>query len=284
MTLGPGGTTPAVLGRAGDGPVATRARVSWVGDVGPYARIAVAAPWIARRARPGQFLSLEVSGSDALLPRPFSIAGADPGSGVVTVVFAAVGEGTRRLDEQVRRDTLDLRVTGPLGTAYTAVDGPVVVVGGGYGAAPLTWLAATLSGDAHLVVGAAAASKLCLPEQAHDVCASVAVTTVDGSAGRQGMVTDVIPDLLDRTGAGTIYACGPMPMLRALGELAASRRIACQAATEEHMACGGVGVCMTCVLPLRDAPGERGWHQRRVCVEGPVVDERLIAWEATRWA
>ena len=78
---------------------------------------------------------------------------------------------------------------------------------------------------------------------------AVAVTTDDGSAGRRGTVADALPDEIERTGASTVYACGPMPMLRAVGAVAAAAGLPCQVAVEESMACG-IGVCMTCVLPV----------------------------------
>jgi dihydroorotate dehydrogenase electron transfer subunit len=117
---------------------------------------------------------------------------------------------------------------------------------------------------------------------------SLTVTTDDGSAGRRGLVTDPLPDLLARTGAARVYACGPMPMLAAVSRVAAAAGVPCQVAVEEQMACG-TGICFSCVLPvggsggLKDSPPEDGsssgaTRMARSCLEGPVFDGATIAW------
>jgi dihydroorotate dehydrogenase electron transfer subunit len=112
---------------------------------------------------------------------------------------------------------------------------------------------------------------------------SLTVTTDDGSAGRRGRVTDPLPELLDRTGAERVYACGPMPMLAAVSMVAAAAGVACQVAVEEHMACG-TGICFSCVLPV--AEGEPGAPTRmaRSCLDGPVFDGTAVAWAEAGWA
>ncbi|HTE70219.1 MAG TPA: dihydroorotate dehydrogenase electron transfer subunit, partial [Actinomycetes bacterium] len=102
------------------------------------------------------------------------------------------------------------------------------------------------------------------------------VTTGDGSAGRRGLVTDPLPDLLARTGAGRVYACGPMPMLAAVSRVAADAGVPCQVAVEEQMACG-TGICFSCVLPVSGPVGEPT-RMARSCLEGPVFDGAAIAW------
>jgi dihydroorotate dehydrogenase electron transfer subunit len=93
------------------------------------------------------------------------------------------------------------------------------------------------------------------------------VTTDDGSAGVKGIVTDVLPEALGRAEAQIVYACGPMGMLRAVSDMARHFRIRVQVAVEESMACG-IGVCMTCVLPVVGADGLTRFS--RSCTEGPV--------------
>lgn len=270
----------AVVTRTESGAVVTHDAVIVARhDEGQYHRLVVRAPLASARAQPGQFLTLDLNVGEHILPRPFSIAGTDPAEGTIDVLFAEVGQGTQSFHRRARVGDV-VRLVGPLGTGYTAVDGPAVAVGGGYGAAPLTWLASTLTGPVDLVVGARSEAQLCLPASAHDICRSVVVTTDDGSTGVQGRVTDVLGDALAASGATMIYACGPMPMLRAVEAVAVAAGIPCELATEEHMACG-VGVCMTCVIPLRDDSGQ--WHHKRACVEGPVVPGGALAWEATRW-
>ncbi len=266
--------------RSEDGAVVCHdARIVGREDEGLYHRLLVEAPMAAARAVPGQFLTLDLGVGERILPRPFSIAGADTDAGTVEVLFAEVGGGTQTFHQRARIGDV-VRLVGPLGTGYTPVEGPAVAVGGGYGAAPLTWLAKTLPGAVDLVVGAATEARMCLPAAAHEVCRDVHVTTDDGSVGIHGRVTDVLDEVIAASGAQMIYACGPMPMLRAVEAVAAAHGLPSQLATEEHMACG-VGVCMTCVIPLRDEDGT--WHHKRACVEGPVVPGGSLAWEATRW-
>ena len=104
---------------------------------------------------------------------------------------------------------------------------------------------------------------------------SVAVTTEDGTLGDRGRVTDVLPALLDRTGSDVVYACGPMGMLAAVADLAARFGAHSQCAVEEAMACG-IGVCMTCVLPVIGDDGVT--RMVRSCVDGPVFRGDRVRW------
>ena len=101
------------------------------------------------------------------------------------------------------------------------------------------------------------------------------MTTDDGSAGQQGLVTDVLDEAIARIKAEILYACGPMPMLRAVGEKAREHAIHAQVAVEEAMACG-IGVCMTCVLPVRGDDGKSRFV--RSCTDGPVFDAARVRW------
>ena len=131
-------------------------------------------------------------------------------------------------------------------------------------------------GAAHVVLGAATAGRLFGVAEAAAHAASVVVTTDDGTAGVKGRVTDVLDDLITGSGATIVYACGPMPMLRAVARVAEAHGIASQCAVEEAMACG-IGVCMTCVLPVRGADGQT--RMVRSCTEGPVFDGTAVRWD-----
>ena len=124
-------------------------------------------------------------------------------------------------------------------------------------------------------LGAATATRLYGEIAAKRLAGGVTVTTDDGSAGEQGLVTDALPEAIRRIGAQVVYACGPMGMLRAVGDIAAAHGIHAQVAVEEAMACG-IGVCMTCVLPVRGADGRSRFV--RSCVEGPVFDAAAVRW------
>jgi dihydroorotate dehydrogenase electron transfer subunit len=249
---------------------------------GAYHALTLVAPRIAGAARPGQFLHL-LAGEDRSLPlrRPFSIHRVDP-PGAVEVVFDVVGAGTLALSRLRPHELVD--VLGPLGRAFAAPGRPAgcVLVGGGYGTAPLYFLAAELLARrcrVDLVIGAATAARLLDPHQAGRLGHSLTVTTDDGSAGRRGLVTDPLADLLARTGAGRVYACGPMPMLAAVSRVAAAAGVPCQVAVEEQMACG-TGICFSCVLPVGGGTGAGpgGTRMARSCLEGPVFDGTAIAW------
>ena len=251
-------------------------------SAGAYQALTLAAPRIAETARPGQFVHL-LAGEDRSFPlrRPFSIHRVGP-TGTVGVVFDVVGAGTLALSRLRPRDVVD--VLGPLGRPFDPPGEPAgcVLVGGGYGTAPLFFLAAELRARrcrVDFVVGAASAARLLDPAEAGRLGHSLTVTTDDGSAGRPGLVTDPLPELLARTGAGRVYACGPMPMLAAVSRVAAAAGVPCQVAVEEQMACG-TGICFSCVLPVGGGGGAGLAETRmaRSCLEGPVFDGAAIAW------
>ncbi|MGL5817113.1 MAG: dihydroorotate dehydrogenase electron transfer subunit [Phycicoccus sp.] len=253
--------------------------------VGAYHHLSIAAPGVAELAVPGQFVALAVGGptSATLLRRCFSIHRVDPfrtSGGTVEVVVAAHGPGTRWLVAQGPRDPVD--VVGPLGRPFALPSDPVpcVLVGGGYGSAPLFWLAETLRRrgcHVEMVLGAASEDRLFGVAEARRTADGVTVTTDDGSAGRRGWVSDVLPGVVRRHGARVVYACGPMAMLRAVSEIAATHEVLAQVAVEESMACG-VGVCMTCVLPVEGNDGVT--RMVRSCVEGPVFRGDRVRWDA----
>jgi dihydroorotate dehydrogenase electron transfer subunit len=218
-----------------------------------------------------------------LLRRSFSLHRATTSGtygGTVEVVVAAHGPGTRWIVEREVHDVVD--VVGPLGRPFTLPRDPVacVLVGGGYGSAPLSWLAEQLRGRGcrvDMVLGAASQDRLFGHLEARRVADSVVVTTDDGSAGRRGLVTDALPSVMEAAGTSVVYACGPMAMLRAVSAVAADSGAVAQVAVEESMACG-VGVCMTCVLPVVGDDGRT--RMVRSCVEGPVFRGDRVRWDA----
>ena len=266
--------------------------------VGAYQALTLVAPRIAEHARPGQFVHV-LAGQDRSFPlrRPFSIhrverwggSGGPPGwspgasgagLGAVEIVFDVVGAGTLALSRLRPHDVVD--VLGPLGRPFTPPEAPTgcLLVGGGYGTAPLFFLATELRTRrcrVDFVVGAASAGRLLDAMEAKRLGHSLTVTTDDGSAGRRGLVTDLLPDLLARTGAGQLYACGPMPMLAAVSRVAAAAGVPCQVAVEEQMACG-TGICFSCVVPVGVEGPTGPTRMARSCLEGPVFEGPAIAW------
>jgi dihydroorotate dehydrogenase electron transfer subunit len=269
--------------------VQVRGEVLSVKQIGAYLAMTVVASGIAEQTRPGQFVAVTVGGDDGsmLLRRAFSIhqvASRGVYGGTVEFVFAVNGKGTAWLARQRPHDPID--IVGPLGRPFSLPKEPAncVLVGGGYGSAPLFILADALRKRGcrvDFVLGAADADRLFGALDAKRMAASVAFTTDDGSYGDRGRVSDVLPDVIDRVHADVIYACGPMAMLEAVYTVAAQAYggagIPAQVAVEESMACG-IGVCMTCVLPVIDDDGQT--RMLRSCVEGPVFAADRIRWDA----
>ncbi|WP_231486382.1 dihydroorotate dehydrogenase electron transfer subunit [Candidatus Blastococcus massiliensis] len=259
-------TTPAP--QADAAPVQRTVEVVGARPVDAYVELRLAAPEIAERAQPGQFVAFAVGGetSGLLLRRSIAISTAE--DGVVTVVVSAAGPGSTWLTQRRVGDTVD--VVGPLGRPFPAppASARALLVGGGYGAAALVGLAAQLKAAGHevaAVAGAAAADRLCSVQELTGLVDTLAVTTDDGSSGRRGLVTLAVDELLPD--CGVVYACGPMRMLQAVADAATARGIPSYVAVEESMACG-IGVCMTCVLPVVGEDGQT--RLSRSCTEGPV--------------
>jgi dihydroorotate dehydrogenase electron transfer subunit len=265
-------------------PVQEQAEIFAMQKMGEYVMFTVVAPGIAAQFRPGHFVAVAVGGphSSMILRRAFALYGANVQAdyaGTIQFVVAAHGPGTQWLLGCRAGDVID--VVGPLGNPFPmpADPVPVVLVGGGYGTAPLVPLASALmaAGSAvEVIVGAATSSRLFGELVVRRSVGSVTVTTDDGSAGIRGRVTDPLPEAITRLGAQVVYACGPMPMLRAVGEVARAHAISAQVAVEESMACG-IGVCMTCVLPVRGDDGRSRFV--RSCVDGPVFDADRVRWD-----
>ena len=265
-------------------PVQVQGEVLSIRKVGAYNAMTLVAPGMAELTRPGHFVAVQVGGpeSSMLLRRAFAIYDVKERGvygGTVEFIFSVHGKGTAWLASRRPQDKLDL--VGPLGQHFRLPKDPVTVtlVGGGYGSAPLLPLAKALRERGcrvDFVLGAASADRLFGQLDAKRIATSIEVTTDDGSMGKRGRVSDVLPQLLDRTGSDLVYACGPMAMLKAVSELAAERDIPSQVAVEESMACG-IGVCMTCVLPVI---GDDGLTRMvRSCVEGPVFTGDRVRWD-----
>jgi dihydroorotate dehydrogenase electron transfer subunit len=252
---------------------------------GAYQHLTIVAPGIAELARPGQFVALAVGGptSANLLRRCFSIQSVNPSGAhgdTVDIVVAAHGPGTTWLAGLSAHHQVD--IVGPLGKPFPlpTESVPCVLVGGGYGSAPLFWLAEQLAAKGchvEMVLGAASEDRLFGVVEASHAVAGLTVTTDDGSAGTRGWVSDVLAEVIRTSGAGVVYGCGPMGMLRSVTEIASAEGTVAQVAVEESMACG-VGVCMTCVLPVTGADGTT--RMVRSCVDGPVFRGDRVRWEA----
>ncbi|MGH8907921.1 MAG: dihydroorotate dehydrogenase electron transfer subunit [Egibacteraceae bacterium] len=265
----------------GSGPIRALCEVLAYRRIGAYHSLTFVSPEVAGRAQAGQFVSIGIEGGGSVLRRPFSVyAISKSGSwaGTVEFVFEVTGPGTAWLATRKKHDMLD--VVGPLGRPFPLPQQPVgcLLVGGGYGAAPLLFLTTALQRRGlrvDMILGAATQERLFNAIEAKRLAASAYFTTEDGSVGITGRVTDVMDCVLDAGTIGVVYACGPMPMLAAVSQIAARRGIPVQVAVEAAMACG-VGVCWTCVVPYW-SKGEV--HNLRACVDGPCLNGARVLWD-----
>lgn len=255
--------------------------------VGSYHHMVFAVGEMAARVVPGNFVAISVGGpsSNLILRRAFAVYRAsDRGQygGTIELVIAPHGSGSKWLAERGIHDRIDM--VGPLGTNFGIPKDPVnaLLVGGGYGSAPLFGLAEILKNRGcrvDMILGASTAGKIYAPLEGKRSVSSLHLTTEDGSAGAKGRVTDLMVGLIERHQVDIIYSCGPMAMLEAVDKVAMSHQLMHQCAVEESMACG-IGVCMTCVIPIRDESGTI--KMSRSCIDGPVVDGSKVVWGSSR--
>ena len=247
--------------------------------VGGYLHMIVDAPGVAE-VEPGHFAALAVGGPNGatLLRRAFSIHKSTLGE-TLEFIFAPHGLGTQWLATQRAGDVID--IIAPLGKPFILPKQPIscVIVAGGYGAAPMELLARELRARncrVDVVLGAATQEKLFGVLDLKGVSDSLIVTTDDGTSGVRGRVTDVLADVITKNNSQAVYACGPMPMLQAVAQVSQENGAFSQCAVEESMACG-IGVCMTCVLPIIGDDGVT--RMARSCVDGPVFRGDRVRWD-----
>ncbi len=235
-----------------------------------------------RTAQPGQFVMVKLdSGFAPLLRRPFSIHRLiDPGDGGagIELLYKMVGPTTDQMGGLRPGDTLSL--LGPLGRGFTVPPEPscAALVGGGIGIAPLVFLASGLIAGGHgpdsirvFLGGRSVADLLCVDDFT-GMGLRVSTTTDDGSAGEKGLVTGPLERALAADEIQTVYACGPVGMLKGVAALAEKYQVACQVSIETIMACG-MGACMGCAVRSQDSREDKCRH---ACLDGPVFEAGQI--------
>ena len=217
---------------------------------------------IAVHTKPGQFISIYCRDGSMLLPRPISVCEVDKSDGAVRVVYRVAGKGTAEFAKF--RTGKHLKIVGPLGNGFPLLDKKAFLIGGGIGIPPLLELAKKLDCEKQIILGFK--DELFLLEE---FCSrgEVDLATEDGSAGTRGNVLDAIRD--NHLEAEVVYACGPLPMLRALKSYAAEKDMICYLSMEERMACG-LGACLACVCKSTGIDPHTNVKNKRVCKEGPV--------------
>lgn len=217
---------------------------------------------IAKEAKAGQFVSVYCHDGSRILPRPISICEIDKEDGAIRLVYRVAGKGTEEFSEM--RTGMHLQLVGPLGNGFPKKEKKAFLIGGGIGIPPMLELAKELNCEKQIVLGFRDEMFLMddLKKQG-----SVYVATEDGSAGTEGNVLDAIRE--NGLDADIIYACGPLPMLRAIKEYAAEKQIECWISMEERMACG-IGACLACVCKSKERDEHSNVKNKRICKEGPV--------------
>ncbi len=226
---------------------------------------------MAARANPGQFVGVYLSDPSALLPRPISICETGEDKKSLRLVYRVVGKGTDELSKMSNGQDVDL--LGVLGNGYdlNKVDGKknIVLMAGGIGIPPMVELAKCLSSKHKVtsVVGYRNSDTFLLDDLKK--YSDVYVATDDGSMGFHGNVVDALADY--GCEPDIIFACGPMPMLRAIKRYAGQKGIEAYISLEERMACG-VGACLGCVCRTTDVDAHSHVKNARICTDGPVFE------------
>jgi len=252
--------------------------------IGAYHQIILSVGEAVRNCRPGNFIAIQVGGDSSrmVLRRAFAISRTSETAqfgGTVELIVAPHGSGSKWLCTQ--EEGVEVDVVTPLGKSFGIPTEPAnaLLIGGGYGSAPLFGLADVLKTrgcKVDMILGASNGNKIYAPMEGKRSVNSLKIFTEDGSMGETGRVTTQLAVIIAEREIEIIYSCGPMAMLKAITEIATELGIVHQASVEESMACG-IGICMTCVLPIRDEDGTIS--MKRSCIDGPVMDGASVCWD-----
>jgi dihydroorotate dehydrogenase electron transfer subunit len=238
-------------------------------------KFSVEAPEIANVAKAGQFLEIKVSDTgEPFLRRPISIYNICKKEGIVEFIFQVKGRGTDLLKDKEEGDTID--IMGPLGFGSFKIDNykKVAIIGGGIGTYPLYELAKELkeNSDVTMYMGFRNKELVTLEKEFEEVSNKLVITTDDGSYKQKGFAINVLKEDCKIEKPDIIFACGPLPMLKAVREFAIEQNIPCQISLEERMGCG-IGACLGCAVKVISGQEPRFGH---VCKEGPVFNAKDV--------
>lgn len=234
-------------------------------------KIEVAAPDIAAKALPGQFVVLMVSEQGERIP--LTVVSTDIPAGTLAVIFQEVGLTTGLLGALEPGDSL-YSLVGPLGRATEIKNyGRIILVGGGVGIAEIYPVAKAFKQKGNHVIsilGARTKNLLILEKEMRSVSDEVYITTDDGSCGRKGFVSDVLGERLKKESCDLVYAVGPIPMMRAVASLTKVFHVETLVSLNALMV-DGTGMCGCCRVTL-------GGEIKFSCVDGPEFDAHLVDW------
>ena len=220
---------------------------------------------IAKEAKPGQFVMVYPKDKSTILPRPISICEAD--GDLLRLVYRVAGKGTKEFSLYEEND--EVTVMGPIGNGFPiekALGKKAVLIGGGIGVPPILQLSKEIKAKEVTTVLGYRNNDLFLKDD-FDKYSNTVIATEDGSVGTKGNVLTAIKE--QGIECDVIYACGPMPMLRAIKQYAKEKNIEAYISLEERMACG-VGACLGCVCKTVKKDEHSHENNARVCTEGPV--------------
>ncbi len=241
-------------------------------------KFGVKAPNMVKDAKPGSFIEIRVSDQiDPFLRRPISIYHLDKEKGILEFIFQVRGKGTQILARKEIGSKID--IVGPIGYGtfkYESYEN-IAIIGGGIGIFPLYELAKCAketNKNVTTYLGFRNEEFVVLEEEFRNVSDELIITTDDGSYAKKGFAIDYLKEDIKKHKVDAIFACGPLPMLKAVQKLAIEKEIPCQISLEEKMACG-LGVCLGCAVKTAKSPKDAPeyWH---VCKAGPVFNAKDV--------
>lgn len=233
-------------------------------------------PEIIEKALPGQFVELRVSKTlEPFLRRPISIYNVDKLNNTIEFIFQIRGKGTQYLSEVEVGDMID--VVGPLGDGTFNIEDckNIAIIGGGIGIFPLYELIKRSNStvNTNVYLGFRNKDFVVLEDEFKNISTNLVIATDDGSYGKSGYAIQYLEEDVEKLNIDGIFACGPIPMLKKVKELAESRNIYCQISLEQRMACG-IGACMGCSVKLNTK--DDTVEYARVCKDGPVFESTKV--------
>ncbi len=241
-------------------------------------KFSVKAPNIVKTAKPGNFIEIRVTEqTEPFLRRPISIYNLDKENGILEFIFQVKGKGTEILAKREVGKQVD--IVGPIGYGTFKYEDykNIAIIGGGIGVFPLYELAKCAKQENKNVstyLGFRNKDFVVLEEEFKDVSDVFVLTTDDGSYARKGFAINYLEEDIESSKVDAIYACGPLPMLKAVQKLALEKDIPCQISLEEKMACG-LGVCLGCAVKTAKSPEDKPEYVH-VCKAGPVFNAKDV--------
>ena len=241
-------------------------------------KFSVKAPEIVENSKPGNFIEIRITeGIDPFLRRPISIYNLDKENGILEFIFQVKGKGTEILSK--KEEGADVDIIGPLGHGTFKFEKykNIAVIGGGIGIFPLYELSKEAKQNnvkVNSYLGFRNKDFVMLEKEFEEVTDNLTITTDDGTYKEKGFAIDYLIKDMENEKYECIYACGPLPMLKAIQKYANENNIDCQISLEEKMACG-LGVCLGCAVKTAKSPKDAPeyWH---VCKGGPVFQAKDV--------